>query len=915
MIELREYQREAVGAVYEHLRGRDDHPCVVIPTGGGKTPVMAQVCMDAAARWNGRVLVLAHVRELLEQTAGTLRDMAPELDVGVYSAGLGRRDTEHAVIVAGIQSAYRRAAELGPFDLVMVDEAHCIPADGEGMYRTFLSDALLVNPNVRLIGLTATPYRMATGMICAPDNLLNHVCYEIGVRELIVQGYLCALKTKAGRQKADTSGLHVRAGEFIASETEALMDRDELVKSACAEIIEYTRDRHSCLIFASGILHGRHVRDVLRAEHGVACECVFGETPSRERDEALARFRGNGDGLFSEPLPYLVNVNVLTTGFDAPNIDCIAMLRPTMSPGLYYQMCLDAATEVLVPGGWAKSNEVNVGDAVGAYDVSSGEIVWCEAQDKVTRPLRNDECMYGISAPHLNVRVTDRHTMIYRGCSKTSRRWKNAEARQLALRRGSYRVPVASEGDGRGVALSDDELRFLGWALGDGHRNPHNNAVIICQSAASPYNETIESVLRGCGFGYRLYRTQRSGGLAQYADAFQYVVPYGSPRGKNRGLRGWGHLALYFNAPICSTLDAISHRQLGVMLSAMNLADGHKPDVPWTQRTMHIAVGNRPFLANQLQNLCVRRGFRCNRSEQRIRTSWHQGDAQVQYILHIRPQTTATVGGASYRPNRLVKKRSTLKPVSYTLGETVWCLTTAHGTLVTRRNGKVCVLGNCGRGFRTDPGKQDCLVLDFGGNVVRHGPVDAICIAERPGAGGEAPAKECPKCHELVAAGYARCPVCGYEFPPPERRKHAGQASTAAVLSGEVTTAEYSVEEVFYGVHRKNGAPDDHPRTMRVEYRVGWQHWQNEFICFEHTGYARVKAERWWRERTDWPVPGSVEEAVEAARAGALCETLSITARRVAGEKYASIVGYQLGPKPLGGCDREGNVLTEEIPF
>ena len=137
----------------------------------GKTPVMAQVCLDTAQTWGGRALVLAHVKELLEQTARTLKAMAPELDLGVYSAGLGRRDTEHAVIVAGIQSVYRRAAELDRFDLILIDEAHMIPPDGEGMYRTFLEEARVVNPNVRLIGLTATPYRMATGMICAPDHL------------------------------------------------------------------------------------------------------------------------------------------------------------------------------------------------------------------------------------------------------------------------------------------------------------------------------------------------------------------------------------------------------------------------------------------------------------------------------------------------------------------------------------------------------------------------------------------------------------------------------------------------------------------------------------------------------------------------------------------------------------------------
>ena len=198
-MKLRDYQQAAIDAVYDHLRNRDDNPCVVIPTGGGKTPVIATLCRDAVQRWHGRVLVLSHVKELLEQSAATLRAVAPDLDVGVYSAGLKQRDTDQPVIVAGIQSIYKRACELDAFDLIIVDEAHLLPPDGEGMYRQFLSDTQIVNPNVRLIGLTATPYRLKSGMLCAPENLLNHVCFEVGVKELIHRGFLSPLKTK-GRQ-------------------------------------------------------------------------------------------------------------------------------------------------------------------------------------------------------------------------------------------------------------------------------------------------------------------------------------------------------------------------------------------------------------------------------------------------------------------------------------------------------------------------------------------------------------------------------------------------------------------------------------------------------------------------------------------------------------------------------------------
>ena len=331
MLTLRPYQDEAKAAVYHHLRTRDDNPCVVIPTAGGKTPVLASICADAVGQWNGRVLVLAHVKELLQQTADKLRKVCPEVDFGIYSAGLRRRDRTHDVIVAGIQSVYKRACELDAFDLIAVDEAHLIPLEGDGMYRRFLADAKVVNPNVRVIGCTATPYRLKTGPICTPAGILNAVCYEVGVRELIRGGYLCPLVTKAGIAKPNTADLHVRGGEFQADEVEFLMDQEELVTAACAEIAAHTKHRNATLIFASGVAHGRHLVETLRENHGICCGFVCGETSMTERDDVLGQFHAG-------ELAYLCNVNVLTTGFDAPHVDCVALVRPTMSPGLYYQM-------------------------------------------------------------------------------------------------------------------------------------------------------------------------------------------------------------------------------------------------------------------------------------------------------------------------------------------------------------------------------------------------------------------------------------------------------------------------------------------------------------------------------------------------------------------------------------------------
>ncbi len=328
--ELRWYQSEAVEAVYRHIRTRRTNPCVVLPTGAGKSWVIARLCADAVARWGGRVVVLAHRKELLEQNAEKIRRLAPDIEVGVYSAGLRRRDLDTPVVVAGIQSVRKRAPDIGRVDLVIVDEAHLIPSNGEGMYRTFLDEARIVNPDVFVVGLTATPYRLDSGLLCGPDNVLGEIAYESGVRELIAKGFLTRLASKCGTAVADTSGVTVRGGDFVQAELDRLSSDPELVEAACREILEFAAGRHKCLLFASGVVHGRMLAEQLEAL-GERCGFVSGETSRDERAEILADFR-DGD------LRFLSNCDVLTTGFDAPEIDAIALLRPTQSPGLYYQM-------------------------------------------------------------------------------------------------------------------------------------------------------------------------------------------------------------------------------------------------------------------------------------------------------------------------------------------------------------------------------------------------------------------------------------------------------------------------------------------------------------------------------------------------------------------------------------------------
>ncbi len=289
------------------------------------------------------MLILAHVKELVDQNSKELKGLCPDLPVGVYSAGLDRRDTKEPVVVAGIQSIYNKIDLFEPFDLVMVDEVHMVPPDGEGRYQTFLNAAKAKNPNIRMVGWTATPFRTQGGIICRPENLFNEVCYEANVKDLIDAGWLSKITAKAGTANADLEHLHIRAGEFVAEEVEKAMGEDRLVASACREIVEKTKDRKACLIFCTSVEHCNKVAKLIAAYSGEECAVVTGDTPSDKRDEIIRRLKGEEIevDLFGgklPPLKYCCNVSVMTTGTNIRRLDTIALLRPTASAGLFIQM-------------------------------------------------------------------------------------------------------------------------------------------------------------------------------------------------------------------------------------------------------------------------------------------------------------------------------------------------------------------------------------------------------------------------------------------------------------------------------------------------------------------------------------------------------------------------------------------------
>ena len=497
--------------------------------------VIADRIKTYLSNWPGtRVIVLAHVKELVKQNAEKLISYWPEGkgNVGIFSAGLNRRDVFQPVIFASIQSVYNKAMQLGRFDLIFIDEAHRIPLEGEGTYLSFIAACKEINPNVRVVGFTATPYRLGKGMVVGDDKILNHICYEAKVADLIRDGYLSPLITKGSLKGADFSSVHIRKGEYVPSEVDDIINTDDVVNAAVAEIVALGADRRAWILFCNSIAHAEHVAQVLQDSHGIEAPVVHSKIPKGRRDKIIKEY-------YAGKHRAICNVNVLSEGFDAPFIDLVALLRPTKSPGLYYQ--------------------------------------------------------------------------------------------------------------------------------------------------------------------------------------------------------------------------------------------------------------------------------------------------QV------------------------------------------------------------------GRGLRLFPGKNNCLVLDFAGNIMEHGPVDNLRIKQPKKTKGDAPVKQCPECQTIVNTPVMECPECGYLWPPSERvnESHDGSSSNAAILSNQVIEpVEKSVVRVAYYRHEKKGKTP----SLRVEYFCGLKLYK-EWVFLEHTGHARANAEIWWNNRSGLPAPRSISEAMNIIKTTKFIEPVALKVDE--NGKYPEIKSYSFNDVPV----------------
>lgn len=323
-LSLRPYQAEAVSAVLSAL-ARGEHPVVSLPTGSGKSVVIAALC----ARLRGRVLVVSHRKKLLEQDSTHLtRYLGIGEDIGIYSAGLGQRDTSQRVLFGGVQSIYKRMdvlQQVGGFASIICDEAHLCGDPGEDkMYNGVYAAC----PQTQRIGLSATPSRSGVS-IWGEDKWFTACVHTTGIADITPQ-YLAPLSGILTAPDVDLSRIRVRQGEFVAADASQVLSEEKVARAAIAEICHLAQHRQAWALFCCDIAHTNLVASLL-CEAGITCGVMTSAQASAENDAALAAFE-------SGETRALASCVMMTTGFDLPRIDCIVLLRPTMSKELLIQM-------------------------------------------------------------------------------------------------------------------------------------------------------------------------------------------------------------------------------------------------------------------------------------------------------------------------------------------------------------------------------------------------------------------------------------------------------------------------------------------------------------------------------------------------------------------------------------------------
>jgi len=633
-VQPREYQERLVTKTCGYYESGIKSVLVNSPTGSGKTIVGLLAARYLQLQHDIGIGWVAMRRNLLKQAAAANQNM--------------RIGCEGIRFMSMFDHNPPTTDELGrPIKLLVVDECqHDSVSSMSNLHN-------IIRPKW-ILGMTATPYRTDRVKLS-----FDKVIRDIGIHQLIQSGYL--------------SQYH----QF----TLPRWDVDEIVSCYLREPERWGK---SAIYFLSRE-DATACCNRLQAS-GIKAETVFGDQPMAEREEKLERFE-SGD------LQVLVNMVLLTEGWDSPSLRTVFVRDSQRGPTI--QMCLDSSTEILTDNGWKKHSEISRQDQSAAFDQATGAIKFVPIQEIVKRPVAADELFCRIKNPHLDIRVTDLHDLVYRSRSKQHRHWLKTTALELSRKSTPFQLPIAGLKDNLGVDLTNVELQFIGLFLTDGCWC--RNAVSISQSAASDQVPVIEELIEHCGYNCSKSTTKRKGRLAKYPPCSRWNIA-GKQIDRIRPFLRDGKRECLVH------LGQLTQQQLSQLLLGMQIGDGKKHRcVDYTPRTYTLCLGNDYEFIDDFQALCICKGFRCNLSYYQYPPNEWNKLGEHGAVVYVKKLSYSSVCGSKVSKNER-NKRCQIVFEPAIPNELVWCIRNGLGTIITRRNGKVAIVGNCGRVFRKYPG-------------------------------------------------------------------------------------------------------------------------------------------------------------------------------------------------------------------
>lgn len=649
-------------------------------------------------------------------------------------------------------------------------------------------DILARYPNAVSLGLTATPVRSdGKGLGTMFDVMVQ--CPS--VRAMIDRGFLVPIRAWTQPEQS-FKGVRKTGGDYNLEDLAVRMDQAKLVGNIVRHWRKLANNRQT-VVFAVNVEHSKHIcKEFTMA--GVLAEHLDGTTPTAERDAIL-------DRLATGRTRVVTNCQVLSEGWD----------------------CLDSQTEILTRDGWRGVGQIDQTVPVFSLNRTSGAMELTPVISYGERLTRLNERMVSIKSQHADIRTTEGHQFHVTHHAK----WLTLTGFELAERRATYTLPLSADMGYRGVPLSDDELRFVAWFMTDGWRE--GNGAKICIAQSKHHKDDIRSLLNRLGFDFKeRVRPPRKSGYANPSGLLHvFTIPKGVGKA-SLARNGWVKLSDYLDKNVASALHDMSREQFRVfwaeLLKGDGEASGGKSGWLWCDRKEQ---------ADAYTQMAVTRGFAASYS---TRLTKHN---HLMYRVSVRDKQWLA---STPTDSRAAKIRLDVP----TDRETVWCIRNENSTLVTRRNGKIAIIGNCppvscivlarptlsaglylqmaGRALRPSDGKQDCILLDHAGCVRAHGLVDedrewtltADKIFTKKSISTADTIQVCPKCMAVAALSVLVCPECGYEFArrkPREVKEEDGdlvEATPEVVSEGQMRQRrrqyEFFLHQQEYG-RRKDGSP------------------------------------------------------------------------------------------------------------